>query len=173
MPVQAADISDIYSHVYYDIINAAIVVMATFLCIFFWMTISSLHNFGLRPVLWTMLKINSLFEEKSLIYLLTNDCDMRPNILKEGSFVGDVSYTTWNPVFGNTKNPHDTTRGPGGSSGGESALIALNGSPLGFGTDIGGSIRNPCHFCGLAGLKPTGNRIRSDKPNQLHDSPLI
>ena len=63
-------------------------------------------------------------------------------------------------MFGNTKNPYDPTRGPGGSSGGEAALIALNGSPLGFGSDIGGSIRNPCHFCGLAGLKPTGNRIR-------------
>lgn len=70
-----------------------------------------------------------------------------------------ISYTTMNPIFGTTLNPVDPTRGPGGSSGGESALIALHGSPLGWGSDIGGSIRNPCHFCGLVGLKPTGNRI--------------
>jgi len=44
---------------------------------------------------------------------------------------------------------------PGGSSGGEASLIVLHGSPLGFGTDIGGSIRSPSHFSGLYGLRPS------------------
>jgi Asp-tRNA(Asn)/Glu-tRNA(Gln) amidotransferase A subunit family amidase len=59
-----------------------------------------------------------------------------------------------NPLFGATANPHDPTRTAGGSSGGEAAAIASGMSPLGLGSDLGGSIRNPCHFVGLFGLKP-------------------
>ncbi|XP_061040251.1 fatty-acid amide hydrolase 1 isoform X2 [Eubalaena glacialis] len=58
-----------------------------------------------------------------------------------------------------TVNPWKSSKSPGGSSGGEGALIAAGGSPLGLGTDIGGSIRFPSAFCGICGLKPTGNRI--------------
>jgi len=63
-----------------------------------------------------------------------------------------------NPVFGETKNPWHVDRGPGGSSGGEAAIIAAGGSPAGIGTDIGGSIRGPAHVCGIVGLKPTVDR---------------
>lgn len=63
-----------------------------------------------------------------------------------------------NPVYGVTKNPHDVTRAPGGSSGGEGAAIASASSPAGIGTDIGGSIRVPAHFSGICGLKPTIDR---------------
>ena len=59
-----------------------------------------------------------------------------------------------NLLFGATANPHDVTRTAGGSSGGEAAAIASGMSPLGLGSDLGGSIRNPCHFVGLFGLKP-------------------
>ncbi|MEZ4570875.1 MAG: amidase [Thermomicrobiales bacterium] len=64
-----------------------------------------------------------------------------------------------NLVYGRTNNPYDLDRTPGGSSGGESAIIAAGGSPLGIGTDIGGSIRYPAHCCGIAGIKPTMGRI--------------
>ncbi|XP_032491782.1 fatty-acid amide hydrolase 1 isoform X1 [Phocoena sinus] len=69
------------------------------------------------------------------------------------------SYDCGNPLFGQTVNPWKSSKSPGGSSGGEGALIAAGGSPLGLGTDIGGSIRFPSAFCGICGLKPTGNRI--------------
>jgi Asp-tRNA(Asn)/Glu-tRNA(Gln) amidotransferase A subunit family amidase len=59
-----------------------------------------------------------------------------------------------NELFGATANPHDTGRTAGGSSGGEAAAIASGMSPLGLGSDLGGSIRNPCHFVGVFGLKP-------------------
>ncbi len=66
---------------------------------------------------------------------------------------------TDNLVYGRTNNPYDLTRTPGGSTGGEAAIIAAGGSPLGLGTDAGGSIRVPAHYCGLAALKPTAGRI--------------
>lgn len=64
-----------------------------------------------------------------------------------------------NPLFGQTANPWSAAHTPGGSSGGEAAAIAAGMSPLGIGTDIGGSIRVPAHFCGIAGLKPTLDRL--------------
>jgi len=64
-----------------------------------------------------------------------------------------------NPLFGQTANPWSAAHSPGGSSGGEAAAIAAGMSPLGLGTDIGGSIRVPAHFCGIAGLKPTLDRL--------------
>ncbi|XP_066232247.1 fatty-acid amide hydrolase 1 [Saccopteryx leptura] len=69
------------------------------------------------------------------------------------------SYDCSNPLFGKTTNPWKSFKTPGGSSGGEGALIAAGGSLLGLGTDIGGSIRFPSSFCGICGLKPTANRL--------------
>ena len=69
-------------------------------------------------------------------------------------------YDCLNPVFGETVNPHNIKRVPGGSSGGSAALVAAGGTPLAFGSDLGGSIRNPSHYCGVVGLKPTSQRLR-------------
>ena len=66
---------------------------------------------------------------------------------------------TDNIVYGRTNNPFDVARAPDGSSGGEAAIIAAAGSPFGLGTDIGGSIRNPAHVCGIVGIKPTSRRV--------------
>ncbi|XP_034049401.1 fatty-acid amide hydrolase 1-like [Thalassophryne amazonica] len=66
-----------------------------------------------------------------------------------------------NPIYGQTLNPHDHKKTPGGSTGGEAALIAAGGSVLGFGSDVGGSIRIPASFCGICGFKPTGGRLSS------------
>ncbi|TCD62072.1 hypothetical protein EIP91_007512 [Steccherinum ochraceum] len=66
---------------------------------------------------------------------------------------------TFNNVFGRTVNPHNRSLTSGGSSGGEGALVALRGSPIGVGSDIGGSIRIPSAFCGLYGLRPSYGRI--------------
>lgn len=69
-----------------------------------------------------------------------------------------LSHESNNPLFGRAANPFNEAHTPGGSSGGEGAAIAAGMSPLGIGTDIGGSIRVPAHFCGIAGLKPTLDR---------------
>lgn len=74
-------------------------------------------------------------------------------------FSYSFSYDCSNLIFGQTVNPLDHKKSPGGSSGGEGALIAGGGSLLGLGTDVAGSIRLPCSFCGICGLKPTGGRL--------------
>jgi len=70
-----------------------------------------------------------------------------------------MSGETINNLYGRTVMPHDRDLSSGGSSGGEGALIAMRGSPLGVGSDIGGSIRIPAGFNGLYGLRPSYHRI--------------
>ena len=69
------------------------------------------------------------------------------------------AFETDNLIFGRTCNPYDIRRTSGGSSGGEAALIAACGSPLGLGSDAAGSVRLPAAFCGIAGIKPTSGRL--------------
>ena len=68
------------------------------------------------------------------------------------------SGETNNLIYGRTCNPFDLARSPGGSSGGSAAIIACGGSALEIGSDTGGSIREPAHLCGIAGIKPTSGR---------------
>jgi Asp-tRNA(Asn)/Glu-tRNA(Gln) amidotransferase A subunit family amidase len=70
-----------------------------------------------------------------------------------------MAWETDNLLYGRTNNPWDLKRTPGGSSGGEAAAIAAGMSAGGVGSDGGGSIRVPAHFCGICGLKPTPGRI--------------
>ncbi len=64
-----------------------------------------------------------------------------------------------NLIYGRTNNPYDLALSPGGSSGGESAIIAAAGSPFGLGSDAGGSVRFPAHATGIASIKPTSGRV--------------
>ena len=66
-----------------------------------------------------------------------------------------ADYQSYNDIYGVTNNPWDLTRTPGGSSGGSAAALAAGLTGLDAGTDIGSSIRNPAHFCGIFGHKPT------------------
>lgn len=65
-------------------------------------------------------------------------------------------------LYGVTVNPYNRLLSPGGSSGGEGALLALGGSCLGLGTDIGGSVRSPAANCGLYSLRPTSYRLPTE-----------
>src|SRR5271165_465775 len=77
------------------------------------------------------------------------------------------AFESDNLLFGRTNNPYDVTRTSGGSSGGEAALIAACGSPMGLGSDCAGSVRLPAAFCGIAGIKPTSGRL----PREGHFPP--
>ena len=72
-------------------------------------------------------------------------------------FAGDLQ--SYNDIAGTTNNPWDLTRTPGGSTGGGAAALAAGLGFLELGSDIGGSIRTPCHFCGVYGHKPTLNLV--------------
>lgn len=81
-----------------------------------------------------------------------------------------VDLTDWqsfNPVYGRTLNPHNPDRSPGGSSGGSAAAVAAGIVPGEYGTDIGGSVRVPAHFCGVWGHKTTWGLV----PKHGHDFP--
>lgn len=75
---------------------------------------------------------------------------------------GGLWLETNNRLYGRTNNPWDPTRIPGGSSGGEGAILAVDASPFGIGADIGGSIRIPAAFCGIFGHKPTGGLVSNE-----------
>ncbi len=83
-----------------------------------------------------------------------------------------VDLTDWqsfNPVYGRTLNPHNPDRSPGGSSGGSAAAVASGIVPCDYGTDIGGSVRVPAHFCGVWGHKTTWGLV----PKTGHDHPAM
>jgi fatty acid amide hydrolase 2 len=80
---------------------------------------------------------------------------------------GGLWMETYNKIYGRTSNPWDLKRTSGGSSGGEGALVASGGSPLGLGSDVGGSIRIPAAFCGTVCHKPSGGLF----PNTGHFPP--
>jgi len=80
-----------------------------------------------------------------------------------------MAYETANLLHGQTRNPWDVERTPGGSSGGESAAIAAGMSAAGLGSDSGGSVRVPAHFTGICSLKPTPGRI----PGRGHLPPCV
>ena len=68
-------------------------------------------------------------------------------------------FQTLSPLFGRTNNPWNLEYTPGGSTGGGAAAVAAGLSPLELGSDLGGSIRVPAHFCGVFGFKPTEHRV--------------
>ena len=87
---------------------------------------------------------------------------------------GGAGGVTDNPVHGRTNNPYDPARSPAGSSGGEAAIQAAAGSAVGLGSDSGGSLRVPAHYCGVAALKPTSGRVPNtgafEHPGGLSDT---
>ena len=72
-----------------------------------------------------------------------------------------ADWQSYNAIYGVTRNPWDLERTPGGSSGGSSAALAAGFGPLSLGSDIGGSLRVPAHFCGVTALKPTHGLVPS------------
>ena len=102
-------------------------------------------------------------------YVATEDAPLVARLRAAGAVILGVTNTpellmaweTDNLLYGRTNNPWDVTRTAGGSSGGEAAAIAGGLSAGGVGSDGGGSIREPAHFCGICGLKPTPGRIPS------------
>ncbi|MGV7032727.1 amidase [Methylobacterium symbioticum] len=90
--------------------------------------------------------------------------------------INALDWQSYNALHGTTRNPWDLTRTPGGSSGGATAALAAGLVPLELGSDAGGSIRLPAHFCGVFGHKPTPGvvpNLGNERPGSLLDNDLV
>ncbi len=75
-----------------------------------------------------------------------------------------ADWQSYNEIYGTTNNPWDLARSPGGSSGGSAAALAAGLTGIEAGSDIGASIRNPAHYCGVYGHKPTYGIVPAARP---------
>ncbi|MCZ6620164.1 MAG: amidase [Gammaproteobacteria bacterium] len=123
------------------------------------MTVKESYNIAGTPTTWG----NPLWKDN----VATEDAESIKRLKAQGVVVfGKTNvplmlsdFQSYNDVYGTTNNPYDLKRTPGGSSGGSAAALAAGLTGLETGSDIGGSIRNPAHFCGVFGHKPTWNLL--------------
>ncbi|HEY7639647.1 MAG TPA: amidase family protein [Steroidobacteraceae bacterium] len=116
--------------------------------------------------------------DRTLSYLATRDDLVVERVKAAGAVIFGktnvplrlLDFQSYNDVYGVTNNPWDRARTPGGSSGGAAAALAAGLTALEIGSDIGGSIRNPAHYSGVFGHKPTYDIVGSDR---LSPPPLV
>jgi amidase len=119
------------------------------------MTIKESYDVTGMPTTWGVPALKANFPAKNA---LTVDRLLAAGVVLFGKtnvpiYLAD--YQSFNEIYGTTNNPWDVTRSPGGSSGGSAAALAAGLTGLEAGSDIGSSIRNPAHYCGVYGHKPT------------------
>jgi amidase len=123
------------------------------------MTVKESYDLTGAPTTWGMplLKDNVASSDSVVVERLRRDGAIVFGKTNVPLALGDLQ--SYNEIYGSTGNPWDTSRTPGGSSGGAAAALASGMVPLEMGSDIGGSIRNPAHYCGVFGHKPTWGLI--------------
>ena len=125
------------------------------------MTVKESFNLSGAPTTWG--------DPKNIHNIATTDSDAVARLRSAGAIVFGktnvpldlVEWQTFNKIYGTTNNPWDQTRTPGGSSGGSAAALSTGMSALEIGSDAGSSIRNPAHYCGIFGMKPTFKVVSS------------
>lgn len=101
--------------------------------------------------------VGRTYGEDGAIVRLLKDAGAIP-FVKTNCPITLLSFESTNDVWGRTTNPYNPAYSPGGSTGGESALLALGGSRIGVGSDVAGSVRVPAHFCGIYSLRCSTGR---------------
>jgi amidase len=119
------------------------------------MTIKESYNVAGSPTTWGDPKLRNNVTETSALAVERLE---RAGVVLFGKTNVPLmlaDHQSYNEIYGTTNNPWDVSRTPGGSSGGSAAALAAGLTGIEAGSDIGGSIRNPAHYCGVFGLKPT------------------
>ncbi len=125
------------------------------------MTIKESYDVAGLPTTWGLERLKDNVPETNAVVV---DRMLKAGVVLFGKTNVPVLLSDWqtyNPVYGTTRNPWDTERTPGGSSGGGSAALAAGLTGIESGSDIGASIRNPAHYCGVYGHKPTWGIVPS------------
>lgn len=119
------------------------------------MTIKESYDIAGLPTTWGFEAHRNHIAQKDAVAVMRLKAAGAVFLGKTNVPVGLADLQSVNPIYGRTNNPHDLARVSGGSSGGSAAALASGMVPLEYGSDIGGSIRVPAHFCGVWGHKPT------------------
>jgi len=133
------------------------------------MTVKESYNIGGLPTTWGIPKFKDWTPREDAVTVARVKAAGAVVLGKTNVpiFLGD--WQSYNDIYGTTNNPWDLGRTPGGSSGGSAAALAAGFGPLSLGSDIGGSLRAPAHYCGVCAHKPTGGLVpdldtRLDEP---------
>jgi Asp-tRNA(Asn)/Glu-tRNA(Gln) amidotransferase A subunit family amidase len=111
--------------------------------------------------------VNKPIQKDSALVELLHDAGAVP-FVKTSVPISLLSFESTSDVFGVTTNPHKKTHSPGGSSGGEAALLAYGGSRIGIGTDVAGSVRCPAHYSGVYSIKASMHRfLKTGNPTSM------
>jgi amidase len=119
------------------------------------MTIKEAFNVAGLPTTWGFPQFKDYVPKEDAVVVTRARREGAVLLGKTNVPVGLADFQSYNEIYGTTNNPWDISRSPGGSSGGSAAALAAGFGPLSFGSDIGGSLRMPAHFCGVYAHKPT------------------
>jgi len=124
-------------------------------------TIKESYNIAGLPTTWGMPAFKDFIPEEDALAVTRLKAAGAIILGKTNVPLGLGDWQSYNDIHGTTNNPWDRTRSPGGSSGGSAAALAAGFGPLSLGSDIGGSLRIPAHFCGISAHKPTFDLVAS------------
>jgi amidase len=119
------------------------------------LTVKESYNVAGLPTTWGFVQQKNFVPREDALAVARSKAAGAVVLGKTNIPVGLADWQSYNDVYGVTGNPFDAARTPGGSSGGSSAALAAGYGPLSLGSDIGGSLRSPAHFCGVYAHKPT------------------
>jgi amidase len=119
------------------------------------MTVKESFNVAGLPTTWGFVEQKNFVPKEDALIVARAKSAGAVILGKTNVPVGLADWQSYNEIYGTTGNPFDTGRTPGGSSGGSAAALAAGYGPLSLGSDIGGSLRSPAHYCGVYAHKPT------------------
>jgi amidase len=138
------------------------------------MTIKESYNLAGTPTTWGFVPQKNFVPQEDALAVQRVKGAGGVIVGKTNVPIGLADWQSYNEIYGVTNNPYDTGRTPGGSSGGSAAALAAGYGPLSLGSDIGGSLRVPAHYCGVTAHKPTLNLVagRGHTPPPLPPLPI-